>query len=211
MTHVVFVLMSGYPIGNNRGDKTRLYAPSVTGQAAVIAEALAMSGVDPLEIGYVEGHGTGTPIGDPIEVAALVQAWQLPDTAPRQYCRLGSVKTGLGHLNAAAGVASLIKTVLALHHKIIPASLDFHAPNPRLSLETTPFSIAGHTADWEVAAGKTRKAAVNSLGIGGNKLHLILEDGPEPPVITYSGAFLLHCPPIPKLRSILNTTFILSY
>lgn len=189
--NVVYAVISGYAIGNDGADKTGFYAPSVTGQAAVIAEALAMSGVDPLEIGYVEGHGTGTPIGDPIEVAALVQAWQLPDTAPRQYCRLGSVKTGLGHLNAAAGVASLIKTVLALHHKIIPASLDFHAPNPRLSLETTPFSIAGHTADWEVAAGKTRKAAVNSLGIGGNNVHLILEEGPEPAVTTYSGAALI--------------------
>lgn len=188
---IIYAVISGYAIGNDGSDKTGFYAPSVSGQAAVIADALAMSGVDPLEIGLVEGHGTGTPIGDPMEVAALTQAWAIPQSSPRQYCRLGSVKTGIGHLNAAAGVASLIKTALALHHKVIPASLDFHAPNPRLALESTPFRIAGKTESWTVAAGKTRVAAVNSLGIGGNNVHLILEEGPEPTATDAPGATLI--------------------
>lgn len=189
--NVVYAVISGFAVGNDGADKTGFYAPSVSGQAAVMADALAMSGVDPLEIGYVEGHGTGTPIGDPMEVAALTQAWALPDGAPKQYCLLGSVKTGIGHLNAAAGVASLIKTVLALHHKIIPASLDFRAPNPRLNLEKSPFRIADSTVDWVVAEGKTRKAAVNSLGIGGNNVHLILEEGVVPAASPHAGAALV--------------------
>lgn len=189
---VVYAVISGYAVGNDGADKTGFYAPSVSGQASVIADALAMSGIDPLEIGYVEGHGTGTPIGDPMEVAALAQAWAVPESAPRQYCRLGSVKTGVGHLNAAAGVASLIKTALALHHRLIPASLDFHAANPRLALESTPFRIAAKTEEWTVATGKTRAAAVNSLGIGGNNVHLILEEGPEPAATDAPDAALIN-------------------
>lgn len=176
---VIYAVITGYAIGNDGSEKTGYYAPSVSGQSSVIADALAMSGISPLEIGYVEGHGTGTPIGDPMEVAALTQAWQLPDNAPKQYCYLGSVKTSIGHLNAAAGVAGLIKTVLSLYHQTIPESLDFHAPNPRLSLEKTPFRVAQHSEVWNVAPGKKRIAAVNSLGIGGNNVHLILEEGPR--------------------------------
>lgn len=187
----IYAVISGYAIGNDGSDKTGFYAPSVSGQAAVIADALSMSGIDPREIGYVEGHGTGTPIGDPMEVAALTQAWAVPESAARQFCRLGSVKTGIGHLNAAAGIASLIKTALALHHKVIPASLDFNAPNPRLALESTPFRIADTTEPWTVATGKTRVAAVNSLGIGGNNVHLILEEGPEPTATDGSDAALI--------------------
>lgn len=118
--NTVYAVICGYALGNDGADKTGFYAPSVSGQADVMADALAMSGVDPLEIGHVEGHGTGTLIGDPMEVAALTQAWNLPGDAPRQYCFLGSVKTGIGHTNSAAGIASLIKTVLALHHGVIP-------------------------------------------------------------------------------------------
>lgn len=186
----VYAVISGYAVGNDGADKTGFFAPSVSGQAAVIADALAMSGVDPLDIGYVEGHGTGTPIGDPMEVAALTQAWRLPEDAPKQYCRLGSVKTGLGHLNAAAGAAGLIKTVLALHHGFIPASLDFRAPNPRLNLAATPFRIADRTEVWE-ATEKGRKAAVNSLGIGGTNVHLILEEGPAAAAAEHSGPALV--------------------
>ncbi len=191
---IIYASICGYAVSNDGADKTGFYAPSISGQVAVMAEALAMSGVDPLEIGYVEGHGTGTPLGDPMEVAALTQAWALPDGMPKQYCRLGSVKTGIGHLNAAAGVASLIKTVLALHHKTIPASLDFHAPNPRLSLESTPFKVADRTEAWDVRPGKTRKAAVNSLGLGGTNVHLVLEEGPSlkaPGVLTDASASAL--------------------
>ncbi|WP_298034437.1 beta-ketoacyl synthase N-terminal-like domain-containing protein [uncultured Desulfovibrio sp.] len=177
--NTVYAVICGYALGNDGADKTGFYAPSVSGQADVMADALAMSGVDPLEIGHVEGHGTGTLIGDPMEVAALTQAWNLPGDAPRQYCFLGSVKTGIGHTNSAAGIASLIKTVLALHHGVIPASLDFNAPNPRLSLESTPFRVAAKSCPWNVPPGKTRKAAVNSLGIGGNNVHMILEEGPH--------------------------------
>ena len=187
----IYAVISGYAVGNDGSEKTGFYAPSVSGQAAVIADALAMSGIDPLEVGYVEGHGTGTLIGDPMEVAALTQAWSVPKSAPRQYCRLGSVKTGIGHLNAAAGIASLIKTALALHHKVIPASLDFHASNPRLALESTPFKIAEKTEAWTVAPGKVRVAAVNSLGIGGNNVHLILEEGPESASTDTSGPALI--------------------
>lgn len=179
--NVIYAVISGYAMGNDGADKASFYAPSLEGQRAVAAEAMAMAGVDPLDMGLVEGHGTATPVGDPIEVAALTAAWNLPPDAPRQYCALGSVKASIGHLNAAAGVAGLVKAVLALHHAIIPPIVDFRAPHPDLVLPETPFRIAASPEPWPAPPGGTRCAAVNSLGIGGNNVHLVLEEHREDP------------------------------
>jgi acyl transferase domain-containing protein/thioesterase domain-containing protein len=149
-------------------------APSVEGQAAAAVEALAMAGVEPSSIQYIEAHGTGTPVGDPIEMAALAQAYAgLPGT-----CGMGSLKTHIGHLDTAAGVASLIKVSLALRQELIPESLNFSTPNSRIAFEKTPFYVVNQAKPWP--QGNTpRRAAVNSLGVGGTNAHVILEEPPR--------------------------------
>jgi acyl transferase domain-containing protein len=128
----------GAAINNDGADKIGYTAPSVRGQAEVITAAQALAGVSPATIQYVEAHGTGTELGDPIEVAALTQAFRL-GTADRNFCALGSVKSNMGHLDAAAGVAGLIKTMLALQHRAIPPSLHFQRPNPNIDFASSPF------------------------------------------------------------------------
>src|SRR5207253_6488728 len=151
-------------------------APSVEGQAQVIAAAQAMAGADPETIGYIEAHGTATPLGDPIEVAALNQAFRTA-TGKTGFCALGSVKTNIGHLNAAAGVASLIKTVMALRHKRIPPSLHFRQPNPQIDFANSPFYVNTQLAAWP-SYGTPRRAGVSSFGIGGTNAHVVLEEAP---------------------------------
>ena len=121
--------------------------PSEDGQAAVIAETLALAGVEPEEIGYVEGHGTGTLLGDPIEVAALTQVFQ-SRTPRKNFCALGSLKPNVGHLNSAAGVAGLIKVVLCLQHRKIPPTLHFEQPNPAIDFASSPFFVNNKLVDW---------------------------------------------------------------
>ncbi|MDB6110502.1 MAG: 6-deoxyerythronolide-B synthase, partial [Pedosphaera sp.] len=152
-------------------------APSVDGQAEVVASALGVAGVEAESISYVELHGTGTPVGDPIEVAALAQAFR-NTTDKKQFCGIGSVKTNIGHVDTAAGVASFMKTVLALQHRQIPANLHFEAPNPELDLANSPFFVNGTLREWPVSQ-TPRRAGVNSLGIGGTNAHVILEEAPE--------------------------------
>ncbi|HEV8581881.1 MAG TPA: amino acid adenylation domain-containing protein [Thermoanaerobaculia bacterium] len=162
---------------NNDGEvRAGFTAPGVDGQAQVVAQALAVAGVEPETIGFVEAHGTGTEIGDPIEIAALTQAFG--PRAPRGGCLLGSVKTNIGHLDSAAGAASLIKAVLALEHGQIPPTLHFQAPNPRLRLEESPFRVADRLADWPPGPAP-RRAGVSSLGLGGTNAHVVLEEAPE--------------------------------
>jgi acyl transferase domain-containing protein len=172
----VHAMIKGSAINNDGADKVGYTAPSVHGQAAVIAEALAIARVAPETIGYIEAHGTGTPLGDPIEVAALTQVFRA-GTDRTGFCAIGSVKTNVGHLNTAAGIAGLIKTILALKHRQIPPSLHFRSPNPKIDFAASPFYVASGLLDWQ--AGPTpRRAGVSSFGIGGTNAHVVLEEAP---------------------------------
>ena len=139
--------------------------------------AQALGGIDPETISYIEAHGTGTALGDPVEIAGLTQAFRSGGALGKQYCAIGSLKTNIGHLDAAAGVAGLIKTALSLHHKVLPASLHFDSPNPKLGIEETPFYVNGQLQPWK--AGSTpRRAGVSSFGVGGTNAHVVLEEAP---------------------------------
>ncbi|MGB8955814.1 MAG: amino acid adenylation domain-containing protein [Tumebacillaceae bacterium] len=173
----IWAVIKGTAINNDGNLKVGYTAPSVEGQADVIEQALQRAGVDPRTIGLVEAHGTGTPLGDPIEVAALTQTYR-QYTADRAFCHLGSVKTNVGHLDAAAGVTGLIKAALSLHHGIIPPTLHFQTPNPKLGLENSPFLVNKEAVQWE-RSSSPRRAAVSSFGIGGTNAHAILEEAPE--------------------------------
>jgi amino acid adenylation domain-containing protein len=172
----IHAVLKGSAINNDGALKVGFTAPSVEGQAAAISAAFEAAGVSPDSIGYVEAHGTATPLGDPIEVAALTQAFRR-GTGRTGFCSLGSVKTNFGHLDAAAGVAGLIKATLALRHRQIPPSLHFESPNPALDLAASPFRVAVRLADWQ-ADGAPRRAGVSSFGIGGTNAHAVLEEAP---------------------------------
>ena len=178
----IYAVIRASAVNNDGSQKAGYLAPSVEGQAAAAVEALAMAGVEPSSIQYIEAHGTGTPVGDPIEVAALAQAYAgLPGT-----CGIGSLKTHIGHLDTAAGVAALIKVSLALRHEWIPESLNFSTANHRLEIEKTPFYVVHKAKPWP--HGNTpRRAAVNSLGVGGTNAHVILQESPVMVVRSESG------------------------
>lgn len=173
----VWAVIKGSAVNNDGAAKAGYLAPSVAGQAAAVAEAQAMAGVSAETIDYVECHGTGTYLGDPIEVAALTQAFE-ETTEARGFCRIGSVKTNIGHLDTAAGVASLIKTTLALTHGEMPPSLGYEAPNPAIDFEASPFRVNDRLTPWERRNGP-RRAGVNSLGVGGTNAHVVLEEAPD--------------------------------
>ncbi len=173
----IYAVIKGSACNNDGSMRVGFTAPGVEGQTEVIATAQAVAGVDPETISYIETHGTGTNLGDPIEIAALTQVFR-EKTEKRGFCALGSVKTNIGHLDAAAGVASLIKTALALEHKMIPPSLHFERPNPRIGLQDSPFYVNNRLQEWK--RGSTlRRAGVSSFGIGGTNAHVILEEPPE--------------------------------
>ena len=172
----IYAVIKGSAINNDGAGKVGFTAPSVEGQAAVISEAQAVADVDPDTISYVEAHGTGTNLGDPIEIAALTRAFR-HGTDKKGFCPIGSVKSNLGHLDAAAGVAGLIKTVLALKNRKIPASLHFKAPNPNIDFANSPFYVNAALADWESEEGP-RRAGVSSFGMGGTNAHMVLEEAP---------------------------------
>ena len=176
----VRAVIRGAAINNDGALKVGYTAPSVDGQAAAIARAHAMAGVDPATITYVEAHGTGTELGDPIEIAALTQVFRAR-TNRREFCAIGSVKTNIGHLDAAAGVAGLIKTVLALEHRVLPPSLHFETPNPNIDFASSPFRVNAALTDWPRSDDAPRRAGVSSFGIGGTNAHVVLEEAPEPP------------------------------
>jgi acyl transferase domain-containing protein/thioesterase domain-containing protein/acyl carrier protein len=178
----ILAIVKGSAINNDGSAKVGYLAPSVEGQAKAIAEALSISGVDPETIGYVEMHGTGTIVGDPIEVTGLTQAWR-GFTDKRGICALGSLKSNIGHLGEAAGVAAFIKTVLALNHGEIPPSLNYESPNPQIDFVDSPFFVNATLAPWP-DLGKARRAAVTALGAGGTNCHVILE---KPPATAASG------------------------
>ncbi|MBC1239443.1 MULTISPECIES: type I polyketide synthase [Nostoc] len=172
----IHAVIKGSAINNDGSGKVGYTAPSVNGQAQVIAEAMMLAGVEPETISYIEAHGTGTALGDPIEIVALSQVFR-SSTTKKGFCGIGSVKTNIGHLDAAAGIAGLIKTVLALKHKQIPPSLNFEQPNPQIDFANSPFYVNKTLKEWK--AGNTpRRAGVSSLGIGGTNAHIILEEAP---------------------------------
>ncbi len=170
-------VIKGWAINNDGSGKVGYTAPALEGQAEVIAFAQAISNVDPETISYVETHGTGTSLGDPIEIAALTQAFRAT-TSKKNFCAIGSVKSNIGHLDPAAGVAGLIKTVLCLEHKELPASLNFEKPNPAIDFANSPFYVNDKLSSWETN-GTPRRAAVSSFGIGGTNSHVVLEEAPE--------------------------------
>jgi len=174
---IIHAVIKGSAINNDGSAKIGYAAPSVDGQAAVISEAQAIADIKPGTFGYIEAHGTGTALGDPIEVAALNQVFTESGAWRRDSCALGSVKTNIGHLDAAAGVAGLIKTTLALEHGKIPPSLHFERPNPRIDFEGGPFYVNASLSDWP-ASSEPRRAGVSSLGIGGTNAHVVLEEAP---------------------------------
>ncbi|HEY2961858.1 MAG TPA: polyketide synthase, partial [Pyrinomonadaceae bacterium] len=171
-------VIRGSAINNDGATKVGYTAPSVEGQAAVIAEAQTIARVTADSISYVEAHGTATPLGDPVEAAALTQAFRA-STKQRGYCALGSVKSNIGHLDAAAGVAGLIKTVLALKHHELPPSLHYQTANPEIDFANSPFYVNASLRSWE-RNGTPRRAGVSSFGIGGTNAHVIVEEAPEP-------------------------------
>jgi len=177
----IHAVLIGSAVNNDGAGKVSYLAPSVDGQSAAVSEALAVAGVDASTITYVETHGTGTQIGDPIEVTALTRAFRESSSA-NGYCALGAVKTNLGHLDTAAGVAGLIKTVLALKHRQLPPTLHFRKPNPQIQFPTTPFFVNAELRAWTLPAGvPVRRAGVNSLGVGGTNAHVVLEEAPPAP------------------------------
>lgn len=174
----IHAVILGAAINNDGAGKAGFTAPSVEGQMEVIATAQALAGVTPDSINYVEAHGTATPLGDPIELAALTRVFR-ETTDATAFCTIGSLKANLGHLDAAAGVAGLIKTVLALRHRELPPQLNFRAPNPQLQLESSPFRVATSVEPWQRGA-TPRRAGVSSFGIGGTNAHVVLEEAPAP-------------------------------
>ncbi|MEH2354892.1 type I polyketide synthase [Nostoc sp.] len=172
----IHAVIKGSAINNDGANKVSYTAPSIHGQAKVIKAAQMMAEVEPETITYIEAHGTGTSLGDPVEIAALTQAFRTK-TQKNSFCAIGSIKTNIGHLDEAAGVAGLIKTVLALKHKQIPPSLNFEEPNPQIDFTNSPFYVNNTLSDWKTN-GIPRRAGVSSFGFGGTNAHVILEEAP---------------------------------
>ncbi|MBS9535240.1 acyltransferase domain-containing protein [Mycobacterium sp. M1] len=164
-------------LNNDGATKMTYAAPTAAGQADVIAEAHAIAEIDASTISYIETHGTGTPLGDPIEIDGLRQAFELSEKPRAAPCFVGSVKSNIGHLESASGIASLIKTILCLKHRAIPATLHYTSPNPELHLESGPFRIRSEYGPWE--SDGIRRAGVSAFGVGGTNAHVIVEEWPE--------------------------------
>lgn len=175
----IYAIIRGIATNNDGNLKVGFTAPSVEGQTEAIMLAQGLAEVEPDSIDYVETHGTGTAIGDPIEITALTQAFRA-GTDKNQFCAIGSVKTNVGHLDSAAGSAGLIKTALALKHKQMPPSLHFEAPNPQINFADSPFFVNNEPRPWP-RTDHPRRAGVSSFGIGGTNAHAILEEAPERP------------------------------
>jgi acyl transferase domain-containing protein/surfactin synthase thioesterase subunit len=175
----IYAVIKGSAINNDGADKVSYTASSAAGQARAVIEALLMADVSPDDLAYVECHGTGTIVGDPLEVEALTRAFR-SRTDRRGFCAIGSVKSNIGHLEQTAGLAALIKTAMALKHGKIPPSLNFRNPNPKIDFAASPFFVNTQCRDWP-AGDHPRRAAVNSLGLGGTNAFVVLE---QPPTAT---------------------------
>lgn len=174
----IHAIIRGSAINNDGAVKVGYTAPSITGQAAVISDALAIADVAPETITYIEAHGTATELGDPIEITALNQVFK-SKTSARNFCAIGSLKSNIGHTDTAAGVGGLIKTTLALKHQLIPPSLHFKNPNPKIDFDNSPFYVNTQLTPWETINNTPLRAGVSSFGIGGTNAHVILEQAPE--------------------------------
>ncbi|NND40406.1 MAG: type I polyketide synthase, partial [Pseudomonadales bacterium] len=170
----IHAVIKSTAVNNDGADKVSYLAPSVEGQASAMVEALELAELDPESVGFIECHGTGTELGDPIEVAALAEAYA--GAAENRACAIGSVKSNIGHLDTAAGVASLIKAVLSLKHRQLVPTVNYRAPNPAIDFANSRFYVNAETKDWH--SEQPRRAAVNSLGVGGTNAHVILEEPP---------------------------------
>ncbi len=173
----IYAVIKGSAVNNDGSQKVAFTAPSVDGQAAVIATAQALAGVDPRSISYIEAHGTATPLGDPIELAALTKVFR-ESTPDRAFCAIGTAKANVGHLDVAAGVTGLIKTALSLAHGEMPPQINFHKPNPKLQLEDSPFYVGTTLRPWE-SGGEPRRAGVSAFGVGGTNAHVVIEEAPR--------------------------------
>lgn len=180
----IHALIKSTGISNDGSEKIGFTAPSIKGQAQAIINAYQKAKINPATVSYVEAHGTGTPLGDPIEIAALTQAFQT-FTDLKGFCGVGSVKTNIGHLDAGACIAGVIKTVLSLKNEILPASLNFNQPNPQIDFSKSPFYVNNQLQKWP-RGEKPRRAGVSSLGLGGTNIHIVLEEAPLPAVPTKS-------------------------
>jgi amino acid adenylation domain-containing protein len=176
----IHAVIRGAAMNNDGAHKASYMAPSIDGQAEVIADALDRAGLEPGAISYVEAHGTATPLGDPMEVAALTRVFGHASDEPRQVA-LGAVKSNIGHSDAAAGVAGLIKTVLSLEHEAIPPTLHFETPNPQIDFEASPFHVVQRLESWP-RGPEPRRAGVSSFGVGGTNAHVVLEEAPAVPL-----------------------------
>ena len=184
----IVAVIRGAAINNDGAGKMSFTAPSVDGQAAVIRMAQALADVPPESISYVEAHGTGTPLGDPIEVAALTQAFRAGGAQENHFCALGSLKTNVGHMDIASGVAALLKTALALKHRQLPPSLHFREGNPHIDFVNSPFYVNTSLLEWPTdAEGTPRRAGVSSFGVGGTNAHAVLEEAPAVEVEAENG------------------------
>ncbi len=175
----IHAVILGSAVNNDGAARVGFTAPGVEGQAAVIREALAAAGVSPREIGYVEAHGSGTALGDPIEIAALSLAFSSAVELARQGCPVGSIKPNVGHADVAAGLVGLIKTVLCLERRTLVPSINVQRPNPRIDFPSTPFFVQTRLEPFP-SRGGPRKAGVSSFGMGGSNAHVILEEAPPP-------------------------------
>jgi len=172
----IHAVIRGSAINNDGSTKMNYAAPNAAGQAEVIAEAHAVADIDASTVGYIEAHGTGTPLGDPIEIEGLRQAFDVSTSARPGPCFVGSVKSNIGHLEVASGIAGLVKTILCLKHGAIPATLHYTVPNPELHLDHGPFVVRSEYGPWEWDG--VRRAGVSSFGVGGTNAHVVLEEAP---------------------------------
>ncbi|MCA8948767.1 MAG: SDR family NAD(P)-dependent oxidoreductase [Planctomycetes bacterium] len=170
----IHAVVAGSAVNNDGARKVSYLAPSVDGYAEVVAEALALADIEAGDVQYVEAHGTGTSVGDPIEIEALTQAFRV-GTAASGFCGIGSVKTNIGHLDTAAGVAGFVKTVLAMQHGELPKSLNYERPNPLIDFERSPFYVVAERREWPQRDGAPRIAGVSSLGVGGTNAHVLVK------------------------------------
>jgi acyl transferase domain-containing protein/acyl carrier protein len=175
----ILAVIRGSAMTNDGAKKFSFTAPSVVGQGQAVADALADARVNPADVSYVEAHGTATELGDPIEVAGLTRGYG--DVGKKQYCAIGSVKTNVGHLDRAAGVTGLIKVVESMRHEVIPALLHYKSPNPEIDFANSPFFPAAQEMPWRRDASRPRFAGLNSLGVGGTNIHVVLEEAPLVP------------------------------
>jgi amino acid adenylation domain-containing protein len=184
----IYAVIKGVGVNNDGGGKGSFTAPSAEGQAGAIAMAIADARIDPATISYVEAHGTATPLGDPIELDGLIQAFG--EQSVNQYCAIGSIKSNMGHLTQAAGVAGLIKATLALYHRQIPPSINFSTPNPAIDFTNSPFFVNTQLTDWQTETNhqaSPRRAGVSSFGVGGTNVHVVLEEFINPERVTNAG------------------------